>query len=306
MTEGIAHPPMTSVRAACSVVLTGILVGCGAQTVSLPPVDSSAASPSAAAVQPSASTAVRLRPPRAGAFPPSDVVGMRTEVEIPFTKDVDCGNGICAVPLDVVAPEGAAGLPTIVLLQGGPVPFHERRNGPMIYALVKRGAVVFVPAYRNPTTGTFRDEASFDDVRCAVSYAREHTAEFGGNPEIVVVVGQSHGSWLGLQVAIEPPKQLESCVASASTIPDAVVGLAGFRLQIGEPKGTPPPMWLVGGGADHFQSLHGRDDLERLQELGYDASYQELEGVTHHDMFVPEATPKVIDIVFEAIESLDE
>ena len=241
--------------------------------------------------------------PTAGPFPSEEVAGLRTEVEIPFTETVRCGPESCVVPLDIVAPHEAEALPTIVLLQGGPRPFHERRNGPMIYALAHRGAVVFVSAYRSTETGNTPMHA-YDDVRCAVRYAREHTANYGGDPGRVVVVGLSFGSKVALQMAVDPPVEPAICVAPGSGTPDAVVGLAGFGIQVREYSPEAPPMWLVAGSEDPRQTPDGRDDFADLEAAGFEVSFHELEGVTHDEMFDPAVTPEAVDLIFEAIDSL--
>lgn len=241
--------------------------------------------------------------PVAGPFPASDMVGMQAETDVEFTELVDCGKWMCRLRLDVVAPEEAAGLPTVVLLQGGPSRFHERRNGPMIFALARAGAVVFVPSYRNVETGSFDIDETYDDIRCAVRYARGNTAEFGGDPKRVLVVGQSYGSTVGIQAAIEPDRETPSCSAPAgSGVPDALVGLGGFGINVPSSPAAGPPLWLVAGSEDDANP--GAGVADRLDDAGFEVSFELLKGVTHAELFDPAVTPRVIEIVFEAAEAL--
>ena len=110
------------------------------------------------------------------------MAGLQVETDVPFTDPLPCGAGECAVPLDILAPEGGDGMPTIVLLPGGPGAFDERRYLEALATdLAQRDAVVFLATYRSEATGSSAD-TSTSDVRCAIRYARSRTGEFGGDP----------------------------------------------------------------------------------------------------------------------------
>lgn len=219
---------------------------------------------------------------------------------MPFTEVVECAGRDCAVPLDVLAPREGEALPTIVLLPGGPLEFGFRRYLDLLAAgLARRGAVVFLATYRSSATGGTESD-TLHDVRCSVRYARSVTGEYGGDPERVVLVGHSVGSELVLQAAVAPVTDTPGCLADGDGIPEAFVGLAGFRLTL---SGTPqagPPILLAGGSDDPF-SAGAERTLQRLRDAGFEVEYREFAGTTHEEIVDPEATPGVVDLIFEAV-----
>jgi pimeloyl-ACP methyl ester carboxylesterase len=179
-----------------------------------------------------------------GPFPDELVQGLRSDVDIAYTQATDCGGTPCTVPGDVLAPADWADLPTIVMLGGGSTPFADRRyQGALAAELAERGAVVFLMAYRSPVTGNY-DSDSWNDLRCAVRYARAATEEYGGDPSRIVVVGHSQGGLMALDVAIQPEEQAEACLADGSGKPDAVVALGSPSPSFAGTGGAAPPMWL--------------------------------------------------------------
>jgi len=235
-----------------------------------------------------------------GPFPSDQVQGLRSDPDIAYTGTTDCGGLPCTVPGDVLAPVDANGEPTIVLLGGGSTPFAERRyQEPLAVALARRGAVVFLMSYRSAVTGNY-DSQTAEDVRCAVRYARAHTADYGGDPDTVVAVGHSQGGLVALEVATEPEADVEECLAGGSGKADAVIGLGAPAPRSTVASGPAPPMWLFAGSED----LDAEAMAQRLRDQGYDAQGQVLPGVTHDGITDPAATPQIVDLIFEAIDSL--
>lgn len=251
--------------------------------------------PSASAV-PSASVGPSLPVP-AGEFPSDLVTGLQTAVDVPYTEEVPCGEGTCAVPLDVLAPEGGEGLPTIVLVPGGPVEFQWRRYADLLAAeLARRVGVVFLISYRNTAMDNTAAD-SINDIGCAIRYARSVTTEYGGDPQHVVLVGHSLGSDFGLQVAVKPEAATPGCLADGDAIPEAVVGMAGFSFDLSGAAASGPPMWLVGGEDDPQGSSGGEAAAERLRAAGFEAEYREFPETNHEELVDPEATPGVVDLI---------
>jgi len=252
---------------------------------------------------PSASSAAPLpSQPVLGAFPSDLVDGLRTEVDVLYTDVVECGATPCLPQGDVLAPaDGAADLPTVVLLNGGGKLFTERRyQAPLAVELANRGAVVFLIAYRGITTGSYSDQDSWSDARCAIRYARAHTEEYGGDPSRVVVVGHSQGGLMGLDIAIHPEEEAEGCLADGSAIPDGVVALGSPRPSLAGVADSAPPMWLFSGSEDEIAG----DWAEGLRDRGFDAEGQVLPGVTHDEITDPVAAPEIVDLIVEALESV--
>jgi acetyl esterase/lipase len=250
----------------------------------------------------SAAPSLPVAAPSAGAFPADLVEGLRTEVDVPFTQLVSCGAGECAVPLDILAPTDGAELPTIVVLPGGPPPFEHRRYMEQFAAeLARRGAVVFLAVYRSPASG-HPEGLRLPDVRCAVRYARSHTAEYGGDPRRVILVGHSVGSDLALQTAVDPEGDTPDCLAEGDGIPESVVGLSGFQgVVLDGAADEGPPMLLAWGTADEVYGEGGQELTDALIAAGFDAEYREFEGVDHPGIVDPEVTPGAVDLVFEAV-----
>ena len=250
---------------------------------------------------PSASADPPLSQPGLGAFPSDLVDGLRTEVDLFYTDVVDCGPTTCRPQGDVLAPPDGADLPTVVLLNGGGELFTERRyQAPLAVELANRGAVVFLIAYRGLSTGSYSDQDSWSDARCAIRYARAHTEEFGGDPSRVVVVGHSQGGLMGLDIATHPEEEAEACLADGSAIPDGVIALGSPRPSLHGVADSGPPMWLFSGSEDRPADAYA----EMLADRGFDAEAQILPGVTHDGITDPVAAPEIVDLIVEALESI--
>jgi acetyl esterase/lipase len=266
-------------------VVALIATSCGAASVASPSASRGAPSP----------TAVTLGP-----FPSEEVAGLRTDPDIAYTAVTDCGGLPCTVPGDVLAPADAQGVPTIVLLGGGSTPFAERRyQAPLAVALAKRGAVVFLMSYRSAVTGNY-DSQTEEDLRCAVRYARANTAEYGGDPDRVIVVGHSQSGHAALEVATEPEADVDACLADGSGKAEAVIGLGAPAPRSTEASGSAPPMWLFAGSED----LDTATIAEQMRDQGYDAQGVVLPGVTHEGITDPAQAPEIVDLIFEAVDSL--
>jgi pimeloyl-ACP methyl ester carboxylesterase len=251
---------------------------------------------------PSASSAAAVpSQPALGAFPSDVVDGLRTDIDVFYTDVVECGATACRPQGDVLAPADGASLPTVVLLNGGGKLFTERRyQAPLAVELAERGAVVFLIAYRGISTGSYSDQDSWNDARCAIRYARAHTEEYGGDPSRVVVVGHSQGGLMGLDIAIHPEEEAEACLADGSAIPDGVIALGSPRPSLYGAADSAPPLWLFSGSEDDVSG----DWAEGLRDRGFDAEAQILPGVTHDGITDPVAAPEIVDLIVEALDSI--
>jgi acetyl esterase/lipase len=154
-------------------------------------------------------------------------------------------------------------------------------------------------SYRSAVTGNY-DSATFNDLRCAVRYARASTEQYGGDPDRVVVVGHSQGGFTALGVAIEPEQEAEACLADGNGKPDGVVALGSPSPSLRDAGDSAPPIWLFAGSQDG----DAEGTAERLREAGFDAEAQELPGVTHPGITDPVANPEIVDLIFDAFESV--
>jgi acetyl esterase/lipase len=242
--------------------------------------------------------------PTAGAFPEELVAGLRTETDVPYTEPVPCGHGgDCAVPVDVLAPETGEALPTIVLLPGGPSVFNDRRYLETLAAeLAGRGAVVFLATYRSGATGNTNDDG-LSDVRCAIRFARSTTAEFGGDPDRLVLAGHSFGSSLALETGANAEAETPDCLSDEPGVPGAAVGLSGFTFEVHDPVEADLDFLLMSGSEDDAAAT-GEPGADRLREAGFDAEYVELEGIDHFEIVDPAVAPEVVDRILAAAESI--
>ncbi len=298
---------------AAGLAALALIAGCagatgtaGTATVSSPPAAAApSAAPSAAGASPSTAAAPSARPVyagiSAGPFAAALAKGLRTEVDVPYTDIVGCGGwGDCTVPLDILAPTDGAGLPTVVLLHGGPIPFHERRYLDALAAeTARRGAVVFLASYRSGATGNPVTD-SLADVTCAVRYARSVTTQYGGDPARVVLVGHSYGSELALSAATSAETKTPDCLAAGDGRPEAAVGLSGFQISLDTASAPGPPIFMA-GGTDDPVSVMGPGTLKAMKAAGFEAEFEEFPATSHESIIDPGASPATLDLVFKAI-----
>ena len=134
-------------------------------------------------------------------------------------------------------------------------------------------------------------------------FARAHAAEYGGDPERVILVGHSVGSELAIEATAGDEVPSEGCLAHGSGVADAVVALAGFNVARSNLPDAGPPMLLMSGGADEAR-YGGGPMAQALLEAGVEAEYVELPEVTHEGIITPEQAPLVVDRIFEVAERL--
>lgn len=294
--------PRASIGTLVSLAL--VLAGCSAQSLaseapaSAPASEAPTLAPTATA-EPTASPTPRPTA-AAGSFPATLVGILVTETDVVFMDPVACADRPdCLVPLDILAPLNGEALPTIVLVPGGPGLFGERRylEG-LAAALADRGAVVFLTAYRSPATSDTTDETD-NDLRCAIRYARSVTADFGGDPDRLVLAGHSFGSSAALRIATEGDTDATGCRADGSAVPDTVLAMAGFSVDLAVAGEPGPPIQMV-AGSDDPESGSGETTAQELRDAGFSAEYQELEGINHFEIIEPDTNPIIVDLIFGA------
>lgn len=154
--------------------------------------------------------------------------GYTTVSDIPFTQPVDCGGVSCQLLLDVYVPAGTGPFPTVVLLRGGPSgPGGRGYLNLFADELASRGILVFNADMRDLAGLGGGYPAAFEDVACAIRFARSDASQYNGDANTVTLVGHSLGGWVGSVVALDPTEFQGGCLAGGSGRPDAFVGLAG-------------------------------------------------------------------------------
>ena len=128
-------------------------------------------------------------------FPPS-ADGVR------FTRNISYGPAR-RNKLDVLAPaDGRTGCPVLVQIHGGAwfSGKKDQQGQPLMRHLVRQGWVCVAPNYRLSPKASFPDHLI--DVKTAIAWAREHIAEYGGDPSFICVTGGSAGGHLSALVGL--------------------------------------------------------------------------------------------------------
>lgn len=212
--------------------------------------------------------------------------------------------------------------PVAVLVHGGGwVTGHPSSTEPLGLALAERGMVVINASYRTLSNGGGYP-ATFDDVACAIRYARVRATELGAAEE-VTLIGHSAGAHLAAAVALSEDAFGGDCPWDGTSTPTRLVGLAGiYRIDAVEPVmelllgGTRQQVPHAWAAADPFQHLgaasgmavtliHGEDDgivsseasrefANELEAVGVEVDLNLVAGATHMGVLDPQLTADLI------------
>jgi acetyl esterase/lipase len=162
------------------------------------------------------------------------------QIVLPFPirhPEVECVRGIVyarhgrkSLALDVYRHrDRPAGAPTILYVHGGAWSIGSRRNQglPLMIHLAARGWVGVNVDYRLSPRATFPDHLV--DLKRALVWVRAHAAEYGADPEFVVVTGGSAGGHLAALLALTAnDPEYQPGFESADTSVAACVALYGI------------------------------------------------------------------------------
>lgn len=141
------------------------------------------------------------------------------------TRDVAYTDGVRG-KLDVYAPaERRAGRPVVVFFYGGG--WDSGARGDYRWtgeALAAQGYVAVVPDYRLYPEVNWPD--FLQDGAKAVRWAKDHAAEYGGDPDRIVLMGHSAGAYNAVALAMDS-RWLKAEGVDSSRDLAAVVGLSG-------------------------------------------------------------------------------
>lgn len=152
--------------------------------------------------------------------------------------------------LDVYVQPGGAARPVIVLLHGGSGSKDHQMMVEMSEHLADEGLVVFNVTYlslpASPETLLADNgrglRAGQEAVACAVDFARQNAATYGGDPDNMMLMGQSAGGFFGLIHALSggmgdrwadfatpagPEPQIACTAAAGDGLVDGFVGFNG-------------------------------------------------------------------------------
>jgi acetyl esterase/lipase len=126
--------------------------------------------------------------------------------------------------LDVYRPLGAQQAPVMLLWHGGSWKYGDKDYYQFVgMSLARRGLVTILPNYRLAPDHPF--PTFVEDAASAVRWARDHAAEYGGDPNRIYLSGHSAGGHSALMLALDP--QYLRAVGLAPSDIAGVVSLAG-------------------------------------------------------------------------------
>ncbi|MFB6340157.1 alpha/beta hydrolase [Saccharicrinis sp. FJH62] len=216
--------------------------------------------------------------------------------------------------LDVYYPKDMKGSPVVVWFHGGGLEFGHKE---IPEGLKNKGIAVIGVNYR--LSPKAKSPAYVEDAAAAVSWAFQHIAEYGGDPELIFVSGHSAGGYLTSMVGLDK-RWLAKFNVDANDIA-GLIPLSGqcithftIRKEQGIPSTEPiiddmapvnhvradaPPILLITGDRDKDMPARYAENnymLTMLKVVGHqDARLFELGGYTH--MMVEPALPLLLEEV---------
>ena len=214
---------------------------------------------------------------------------------------------------DVYRPPRDGTFPIVVQVYGG----AWQRGAPSDFSnfaasLASSGYVVIAIDYRHAPEWQW--PAQIEDVRAALSWIAKHAAEYGGDPNKIVLIGRSAGAhlatmaaWAGSPVKIRgvvsyygpvdlvesyrrPPRpdpldvrSVEAALIGASLeeMPSRYAD-ASTITHVGTGTTPLPPTLLIYGGRDHIvEAKYGKTIVNALRARGTQVGYIELPWADH-------------------------
>jgi acetyl esterase/lipase len=232
-----------------------------------------------------------------------------------------------APKLDVYSPAEGKGHPVLIFVHGGSWKDYDKELfAPVAQKLLPEGMVVVIPDY------TLHPDAEYEqmtrEVAAAVSWTLENIAQYGGDPEHVVVSGHSAGAHLSA-LALLDPRFLEGLGHSS----DEICGWTGMsgpydiqaEYDYWAAKGATPEVMLeVMGGQENFDRaspisyprpdlpplliIHGDEDetvpveisiafYQALQKAGAPSTLAVYSGAGHSDFLFAALTEDRAQVV---------
>jgi acetyl esterase/lipase len=226
--------------------------------------------------------------------------------------DIAYGEAGKANRLDVYRRRGPAESgPMLLYFHGGGFTSggKSREARPLLYRLASEGWVCASANYRLAATPGEGFPEHLIDVKKVIGWAREHGAEYGGDPSVVVVAGSSAGAHLAAMAALTPcDPGFQPGFEDVDTSVDGAVCLYGYYGELGgesriptspvaHVRGEAPPFFVAHGDNDTYTSVEGaRSLVARLRDASSQpVVYAELPGAQHSfDLFYSARVESVI------------
>jgi acetyl esterase/lipase len=212
--------------------------------------------------------------------------------------------------LDIYVPKrpaGAGPAPVLVFFYGGSWNSGRRQDYAFAgRALASRGFVTIVPDYR--LYPEVRYPEFLRDGASAIRWARDHAAEYGGDPTRIVLAGHSAGAYNAAMLALDP-----EFVTAAGVDPGVIKAFAGlsgpyYFLPLDDPAtiatfggypdlpATQPSKYVTASSPAGFFGHGGADTLVRpsnseglgrkLDRAGVPQEVKIYPGLSHADVVV--------------------
>lgn len=184
------------------------------------------------------------------ALPASGVERLR---HIPYSD-----SGLAEHRLDVFRPRQRAGpLPAILYAHGGAFQaLSKETHWTLCVTYARHGFVVFNMDYR--LAPRWRFPACFDDAAAALLWVQRHAADYGGDPQRIVLAGESAGANLATALTVAAcyrrPEPSARRVFDAAPRIAAVVPACGV-LQVTDAARFERRMWLPGWYRDILRAM---------------------------------------------------
>ena len=226
-----------------------------------------------------------------------------TTNDVTYRETTDAQGNPVTLKLDVYRPanDTATNRPAVIWGFGGA--WQAGNKGQLApYAIdsAKRGYVAITIDYRiRPGGGPVLDLAgdAYDDTLASVEFVKAHAAEYGVNPEAIVVAGYSAGAINALNVAFWPGER------GPATSPAAgAVAIAGF--SFGQPAAGDPPIVMFQGDTDPLVPYGTADHTCRAtRAVGNSCRFYTYAG-SGHEIGATKATQimeRTADWIFEVV-----
>jgi acetyl esterase/lipase len=218
------------------------------------------------------------------------LVSCGSDTSVVSTRDVEY---VEAHLLDVYAPADADRLPVVVLLHGAGV--DRRDYEPFAERLAEAGALALNVDWDVPPTSV---EGASEQIACAVRFSRTRAAEFGGDPNRVVLVGHSSAAPWATRAALVGDEYEGACASEEHVLPDALALLAPSSVPGGWPwehslLALRPELdvAVVHGIDDTVASTSvGRRTAEQLSDAGHEVSLEIVPGGHFDLVMIPALT----------------
>lgn len=188
-----------------------------------------------------------------------------------LARDVAYGDG--RLRLDVYTPKGASAAPVVFFIYGGSwqqgTTLGKENYKFVGQAFAAQGFVTIIPDYR--VFPEVRFPGFIEDCAQAVRWGQDHVAQFGGDPQRMVLVGHSAGAYNAAMLVLAP-----SYLHDAGVRRDAIRGMVGLAgpydfLPLSDavleaifapavPLSASQPVSFVRGDNPPMLLLAGRDD----------------------------------------------